>query len=218
MKIIKRIILLVSFLYITGCATVGPKIVIETNEPAEDFVVLCYKTKDYLIGHNASGYDVVDSVIVTESGKEIDCGLMLGGSGSRVSVLHPVLVADAKSNYIKDGVEHIVMNKTKLDVLDEQKEKFEAGYWDKDRWPQSRYADSIKGVCWFPNQYFDYYRKIKSIKLEYFKSLYYEPVLQCYKRVVPILRKYDKSYKNVKEADEYVKGFWESEKWEQFND
>ena len=218
MNYLNVFILFITLFYIAGCATVGPTIIIETDEPAEDFVVLCKKTKSYLIGHNASGYDVVDNVIVTESGKEVGCGIMLGSSKGNVSILHPVYLIEREKNYTKDGVEHIVMNKTKLDILDEQKAKFEAGYWDKYRWPESRYADSVKGICWFPHQYFDYYREAAPITLEHFKTLYYEPVLQCYRKVVPILKKYDKSYKNMKQAEEYVKGFWVPGKWEQFND
>ena len=40
--------------------------IIETPEPAEDFVVLCTKSENDLIGHNASSSSLVDHVVLTE--------------------------------------------------------------------------------------------------------------------------------------------------------
>lgn len=198
----------------------GPTLIIETLDPAEDILVLCTWHKEGLFfgGHSTGNYRSDYKVIVTESNKKVSCGWSIWGGSSGLSSMHPIYMGDSKNSYMKEGVKYVVYNKTKLDYLDEQKAKFEAGYWDKNRWPGSKYADSVKGICWFPHQYFDYYRQKRRITLEHFKSIYYEPVLQCYKRVVPILRKYDKSYKNMKDAEEYVKGFWKPEKWEQFND
>ena len=216
MIILKQFVLLISVLYITGCTTAGPKIVIETNEPAEDFVVLCYKTKDYLIGHNASGYAVIDSIFVAESGKEVDCGVMLGGSGSSVSVLHPVLSSDGKSNYTKNGVKHLIYNKTQLDLLDEQKAKFEAGYWDKYKNPGFEYANSVSG-CGISFSYLDKYSKAKKVDKAHFKSLYDKPMSKCLTRLVNVYKKYrPNSSKQYTTGNEWAEKIWNSEKWSKY--
>ncbi len=180
----KIFILFIVSLTVYGCATVGPTIVIETDEPAEDFVVLCKKDKSYLfkIGHNASRYTEVDHVIVAESGKEVDCGLMVGGTNGNVTILHPTLTGSGGvKNYIKDGVRHIYYDKTKLDILDEKKAKFDSGYWDKYKWPDSEFVNSVRGECLGAfDQYFKYYLSaVDQLDFASFKDKYYQPILEC---------------------------------------
>jgi hypothetical protein len=213
MNILKRLTLLIIFLMVTGCATVGPTIVIETPEPAEDFVVLCTKSKSHFIGHNASSYSAVDHVIVTESGKEVDCGLMLGGKRGNALILHPTLTGDGKSNYEKDGVEYIVFNKTKLDVLDEKKAKFEEGYWDRYKNPGFKYANNLTG-CGFPHQYFNYYSEVKNVDVEHFKKLYHKPMLECKKRTFSILKLYRPvASSSLPSAETWMEQMWQSDAW-----
>ena len=210
MNIIKHLMLVFSLL-ITGCATVGPTIVIETDEPAEDFVVLCNKTKSHLFKIGHGGREVVtDHVIVTESGKEVSCGLMVGGSDGYVSTMHPTLTGDSTQNYEKDGVRHIVYNKTKLDLLDEQKAKFEAGYWDKTRNPAWEYLGSRPG-CGFPHQYFEYYKQAKRVKVEHFKNRYQKPILECAKKAYIDTKKYKPHLaKKIPEPTTRINQLWES--------
>lgn len=209
MNLLKRFILLFSFLYVTGCATVGPTLIIETPEPAEDFVVICKWGTTF---NQAGTFD--EDVHVIKSGEKLSCGFNLLGRAS-ASMQHPIYTVGTME--VVDGVE-IIKPITKLQRLDEIKVQFESGFWDESKWPGSYYADSVKGLCWFPPKYFNYYQKVKTVTLEHFKSLYYKDILQCYERVVPILKKYDKSYKDMKDALDYVEGFWVPKNWEQYDD
>lgn len=210
------VLLVIVLVYFGFNLSKGPKIIIETPKPAEDFLVLCTKSKDYLIGHNASSYSVVDKVFVVKSNELVDCGVMFWGDASGVRVSHPVYTGDGgKSNYEKDGVKHIVLNKTQLDYLDEQKAKFEAGYWDKYMSPGSRYAESIGG-CGFPHKYFDYYSQVKKVEKEHFRKLYHDVFLECKKRVLPIKNKYLPHTVRVKRptAEKSMENLWNSKGWE----
>ena len=219
MKTLKRLILSVLFLVVTGCASVGPKIVIETPEPAEDFVVLCqWYQKTIFSGGHGGGSKVDQDVYVTESGKEVDCGTRLTGGDGLVLIYHPIYSGSgSEDNYTKDGVQHIVMNKTKLDLLDEQKAKFEAGYWDKNRNPGARYAESLGG-CGFSHQYFDYYSQVKKVDKEHFKNLYSDFFLKCKQRVLPIKNKYlQHTYQGKRPSPEKsIENLWNSKGWEKY--
>lgn len=215
MNILKPLILLVLFLLATGCASVGPTVVVETPQPAEDIVLVCTKSKDYLLNIHSTSYAVDYNVGVVKSGEPFDCGVLITGRHSGVSVMHPIYVGDRSQNYEKDGVEHIVLNKTKLDLLDEQKAKFEAGYWDKFKWPGSEYANSLSG-CGFDNQYFEYYSEVKGVDVEHFKGLYNTAMLQCMKRSLAIRKKYLRGYKNFPTAEEWMNKLWSSDTWSKY--
>ena len=212
MNTLKQLTLLFTFLVVTGCSTVGPKIVIETIEPAEDFVVLCQWYKNTIFGGGHGGKSKVgQDVYVTESGKEVDCGISLTGGDGLVLIKHPIYVlGDGKANYTKDGVQHIVINKTKLDLLDEQKEKFEAGYWDKQRNPEGSYLGSRPG-CGFSRQYFDYYKQVRRIEVEHFKTLYQKSILECLEKSYEETKKYDPYVaKKLHEPQKRVNELWKS--------
>jgi len=126
MKKLKHIILLFSFIAITGCATVGPTVLIEAPQPANDFVVVCRWTKVPLLAVHGGGQITDEDVYVTSSGETIECGYGYGDSAS-VLVMHP---AYADPEVVKtDGTSVYKYNKTKLDVLNDLKVKFEAGFW-----------------------------------------------------------------------------------------
>ncbi len=217
MNILKPIILLLSFLYITGCATVGPTIVIETDKPAEDFVVVCQKAESAFFDIGHGGRNIVDDkVIVTDSGKEVGCGLMLGGIRGSVSVMHPIYVMNRDKSYKKDGVEHIVFNKTKLDLLDEQKAKFEAGYWDKFPNPGFKYANNVSG-CGISFSYLDIYSKAKIVNKSHFKSLYDKDMRICLAKLVGIYKAYrPKSSNQYTTGDAWADAIWNSDKWSRY--
>lgn len=211
----KIFILFIVSLTVYGCATVGPTIVIETEEPAEDFVVLCKKNKSHLfkVGHTASKYTEVDHVIVTESGKEVSCGFMVGGTDGYVSVLHPILISDRNSHYTKDGVKHIVFNKTQLDILKEKKLKFKAGAWDKYRSPVTEYAQSF-GSCGFGSDYINFYRKVKPIDKNKFFEKYNNFLLNCNQKVYKEVLKYDPAVAERSfNVSNTMKRIWSTERW-----
>ena len=226
MNSLKKFILLVSFLYITGCASIGPTIVIETEEPAEDFVVLCeWQSQSLFKGaHGGGTYRSDYKVIVTKSGKEVECGLSVGSEKSGLRILHPTLVGNKEQHYEKEGVKHLVYNKTKLDILDEQKAKFEAGYWDKlpvagwdkDKTPTQRYARSIGG-CGFGYQYLEYYSQAKEVSKQYFHNKYNDFFLKCNKKAYKEIFDKDASLKEqLLGVKDRMNSIWNAEEWRKY--
>jgi len=196
-----------------SCASVGPTIRIETPEPAEDFVVVCKWVKEGLLNMDGGKMLSDKKVFITESGKEMDCGISIWGGEGGASILHP-LYTEMQGEEINGII--VVRPKTKLEILDEQKEKFEAGYWEKYKNPGAEYARNIVG-CGFPHQYFDYYNKVKKISVEHFKQLYHEPMLACLKRTFAITKKYDPQIgKQLPDAEEWMRRMWESDKWSEY--
>ena len=213
MNKLKPLITVVLLLILTGCASVGPTVVVETPQPAEDIVVVCTKSKDYLLNIHSTSYAVDYNVGVVKSGEPFHCGILITGRHSGVSVMHPIYVGDRSQNYEKDGVEHIVLNKTKLQLLDEQKAKFEAGYWDNKSNPGLAYAESQSG-CGFDHQYFDYYKQIRKPELSHFKALYNKSMLECFRRSFSITKKYDPQIgRQLPSAEEWMSRIWQSEIW-----
>lgn len=212
MNILKHFILLLSSLYITGCATVGPLVLIETPEPAEDFVVVCGWSKVPLLALHGGGQVTDEDVYVVSSGESVECGLGYGDS-AKVKVMHPVYV---KPEIIKrDGASVYHYTKTKLDVLDELKAKFEAGFWDKERHPGLVYANNLVR-CGFPHQYFKYYSKAKNVDVNYFKEKYHQLILQCQETTFPIRKKYLPGYEYYPNPKSLMDRYWESDEWSQY--
>lgn len=197
---------------LTACISSAPKFVIDTAEPAEDFVVVCQKSKDYLIAHNASSYTVVVKALVVKSGEVVDCGTILGGTAVEPRVMHPVFIRDASKDYIKDGLRHMVFNKTRLDFNKQQQTRFEAGYWNKSKWPGSEFANSLAG-CGFDHQYLKYYREVRRVEPEYFRSRYNDAMLACMKHFLAIKKKYTRSNLNIYSAEELMRRYWTSDQW-----
>ena len=220
MNTLKQLTLLFTFLVVTGCSTVGPKIVIDTPEPAEDFVVLCQWYKNTIFGGGHGGKSKVgQDIYVTESGKEVDCGISLTGGDGLVLIKHPIYVlGDGKANYTKDGVQHIVINKTKLDILDEKKVKFEAKKLIDNSLASLEYARSVGAICGFPHEYFEYYTSIKKPEKTHFQRLYNDDLEECFRRVIPLLNKYSpNSYPGVRPtASEMMKQYWNSKSWNKY--
>ncbi|MFK5950994.1 MAG: hypothetical protein QM500_19755 [Methylococcales bacterium] len=160
---------------------------------------------------------VVYKVVVTESGKEIDCGVALTGGDPLVRVMHPIYWGAYVNIIEKDDLTIYRYKKTKLDQLYELKERFEAGEWDKYRSPGSRYASQLPG-CGFPHQYLDYYSEVKRVDVGHFKALYHEKMLACKKQVIPILNKYSAhSYPGRRpNPEESMNIFWESNAWRKY--
>lgn len=209
-KIFVAVPIILVFLYLGFNLRVGQTFVIETAEPAEDFVVLCTKRKRKLIGHTSTHTSKITKVIVTKSGVEQSCGYFIGGEPGVLRVMHPTLIGDGKKHYVKAGVLHRVYDKTKLDVLDEQKAKFEAGYFDKQRNPGWEYLGSRPG-CGFPHQYFEYYKQAKKISLNHFIGLYQRSILECLEKSYKETEKYDpKLAKKLPKPDIRVKQLWDS--------
>lgn len=211
MNKLKLLIPIVFILLNSGCASFGPTVRIETPEPAEDFVVVCgwYSGPGIFSG---SGSEESHKVFITESGKEVDCGLGFEAR-NQVSIMHPLYTN--MQGVSENGIS-VIRPKNKMQILDEQKAKFEAGYWDKYRNPGSEYVRNLAG-CGFPYQYFNYYNEENKIDRKYFQQKYHFQILKCMQREYEELKKYD-SYTAVRvpNAEESMKLLWSHERWSKY--
>ena len=221
------IIIIITLMYFGFNLSKGPTLIIKTPEPAEDFLVLCewYSESFFKGGHGSGTYRSDYKVIVTESDKKVSCGWSLSGGSRYAHIYHPIYLKSFACNYdlcksdrIENDVVIVEIKKTKLDKLDEQKAKFESGFWDKHKWPGAEYANSLKPWCGFGYQYFDYYKKVKRVDYDRFKNMYYSSVLSCYEKLLPELKKYDKSYKDAPSAEKYIEESWKIDRWENYNE
>jgi len=208
MNKIKLLIPIIVLLLNSGCASFGPTVRIETPEPAEDFVVVCEWYRSGIISHGGGRSLSDQKVFITEGGKEVDCGLsLLGGEVSGASILHPLYTN--MQGVDEDGVS-VIKPKSKLQILDELKARFEAGEWDKRRNPGWEYLGSRPG-CGFPRQYFEYYKEVREIDVEHFQALYQVPILKCLEKSFAETEIHHPSLaKKLSKPDERVKALWET--------
>lgn len=210
---LKYLIPLIAVLLNSGCASFGPTVRIETPEPAEDFLLLCDWAHSpwFKIHGGRSIYNRVP--IVAKSGEDTPCGMSPFGGHPSVSVMHPIYLNPTINE--EEGITVYRYTETVLDYLDKQKEKFEAGFWDKHRNPGYQYANNLVN-CGFSLGYFDYYNEIKEVDKEHFKKLYHKPMLECLRRKFSIINKYNPQIgSQLPEAEERMKRLWKSEKWNQ---
>ena len=199
-------------LLITGCVA-GPKIMIETDEPADDFVVVCNWFTNLSL--HGTGSSTGKDVRVVKSGEVVDCGRSLISRGY-VSIMHPVYVLrDINPKEKEDGVE-VIRPITRLRRLDENKTKFESGYWNDFRKPGSRYLSSFMG-CGLGAEYLNNYNKVKKVDSEYFRSKYNASILECLRREYQAIEKYDlDASKQLPSVDERIKLLWAKESWKKY--
>jgi len=211
------LILILSIFLLPGCASFGPTVMIQTEQPEQDFVVVCTWAKQPLLAVHGGHQEIKRNVYVTDSNEEVNCGLSLWGAAANSQTMHPLYWGGELE--IKEGV-RIVKPQTKLHHLDELKQKFESGFWDQDSAPGFRYADSAGRVCGFPNMYFKYYSEAGyKIDVEHFKRLYHESMLECFKKTFPLQKKYKpRSSKTQPSAEEWMDRLWKSKSWETIND
>lgn len=206
----------VTYIVLTAFLSRGETFYIESDEPLEDVVAQCHWSSSALSGLNTGSHHVTRKKgVIVKSGEKSSCG-MNWYAGLTLSFRtystskHPT----HKFFYDKqreDGV--IIKAKSKLDILDDQKAKFESGYWDKHRNPGAEYLRSLSG-CGFPYQYVEYYREVKPIDLVYFKKKYHEDILECHKRRYSIMEKYDPyTFSKIPKLDKRMKLLWENEQW-----
>jgi len=209
-RLFKYLTIVINVSFATGCATIGPTVVIETPEPADDFIVVCKWSKMPLLAVHGGGRITDKDIYVTSSGETIHCGLGYGDSAS-AQVMHPVFRIDRSNSYKKDNVEYIVM-KSILSYPVEQKTKYDSGFWDKYSNPDIEYARSFGG-CGF-GFYLDYYNKIKRPDKEYFFKKYNDILLECNNLIYKEVSKYntviaERSF----DVEKTMKRIWDSKSW-----
>jgi len=213
---LKLLIPLLIVLLNSGCASFGPTVRIETPEPAEDFLLLCDWAHSPWYKIHGGRSILKREPVVANSGEDTPCGMSLFGGHPSVTVRHPIYLNPTITE--EEDITIYRYTETVLDYLDKQKEKFEAGFWDKRIKPGAAYADDLVG-CGFPHQYFDYYSQVKKVDKDHFKQLYHEPILECLKRTVPIKYKYlGSSYSSFPNADERVEKLWNSKEWSKWRE
>jgi len=77
------IFLLFSIIFLPGCASFGPTVMIQTEQPEQDIVVLCTWSKQPLLGVHGGRQIIKTSAYVTNSNEEVNCGLSIWG-GSKL--------------------------------------------------------------------------------------------------------------------------------------
>lgn len=199
--------------------TKGPSVRIETMPASQDYVIKCGWDSSMFVVHGGRRR-AATRIAVISSDETYSCGYSLLGAlmyaHPNVTYLHPLYTGGESSSWEEiDGVQVIKPIK-KLQRLDEQKAKFEAGYFDKQRNPGAEYARSLTG-CGFPHQYFDYYSDVQKVDVEYFKRLYHEPILRCMAQSFAITKKYNKQIgSQLPTAKEWMDKMWKSNTWSKY--
>lgn len=170
--------------FISSCVSTGTSIRIVTDEPAEHFVVECEKSKDYLIGHNASSYTVTDNIIIAKSGEDVSCGLLLSGNSSRAKVHHPIYKFDRSEP--GKNVDRVVYMVPSLDKINELEMQYIAGQFNT---PSKIDEYSLKvsiNTCAVSKRYLELFSKAGTPDYQQFSELYYEATLECMKKAESI--------------------------------
>ena len=213
---LKYLIPFIAVLLNSGCASFGPTVRIETPEPAEDFVIHCQWSYAPLFKFHGGRSTLSSASHIAKSGEDTPCGMSLFGGDAGVMIMHPVYWNPTITEEEDVTIYHYT--ETKLDYLDKQKEKFEAGFWDKRIKPGAAYARDLVN-CSFGHQYFDYYSQVKNVDKEHFKKLYHEPIFECLKRTVPLKYKYlGSSYSSFPDAEERIEKLWNSKEWSKWRE
>jgi len=200
----KNILLLwLVVMVLPGCASFGPTIRIETPEPTEDFVVLCEWHKAALIDFHGGGLKRSDwKVFVTESGKEVDCGVSFGGGDGSATIMHPVYMGGraceigCESGIVQKQNNLFVIKPRTLDeLIDHNIKKYSNN-------KISKYLGSL-----YSDRYFKYYKYDRELDISRMRKLYDEDIKRYWGRVTKIYKN-DGYKQKISTPDEYIKNYW----------
>jgi len=209
----------VAYIVLAAFFSRGQSFYVVSDQPLEDIVAICHWSSSAFPGlHGGTHHVTRKKGVVVKSGEIGSCGMnwfagLTLSFRSYDTLKHPT----HDFFYVRereDGVS-VVKAKSKLELLDEQKAKFEAGFWDKFKWPGPEYARNLVG-CGFPPGYLSYYSEVKKVDKEHLKQLYGEPIFECLKRTIPIMKKYLRGYENYPSAEEYSDGMWHHDSWRKY--
>lgn len=92
-----KYLFLISLVVITSACS-GKKVMIETPQPEEDFVITCSWSSDFMNIIHGGRKRIKEKVFVASSGELIDCGTYWRGYGPLVSMSHPLyMLTDEKT-------------------------------------------------------------------------------------------------------------------------
>ncbi|MFK5950991.1 MAG: hypothetical protein QM500_19740 [Methylococcales bacterium] len=206
----------ITYMVVTAFLSRGDSYIVESEEPLEDIVVIC-KWSSELRGLHGGTHSVTKRKgLIVESGEQFSCGFnwFAGLSLSIKSSAyfrHPTHRIDYKKN-LTTGV-FIYIAKSQLDILDEQKAKFESGYWGKEGGAGKKYYRSLP-VCGISDQYLAYYKHVKEPELKRFIELYNDPILQCLKKRYLVMGEHDPyTLSKIVTVEERMRLFWNKKVW-----
>jgi hypothetical protein len=171
---------------LSGCS--GLQVMIETEHPEDDFVVVCSWSSDFLKLHGGASR-IKENVFVASSDEVVDCGTSWRGDGPVVVVRHPLYRGTiggqhesgykSKAGYQKGDV-YVMTPKSKQQYLDELISKYEGKVL------ANAARDYLAGN--FPSQYLSHYNSVKKIKPGHFKKMYEERLTKYWEKLLPIIQ------------------------------
>ena len=213
-------VLAVVYIVLSAFLSRGAPFYVESDEPLEDIVSICHWSSSAFPGlHGGTHHVTRKKGMVVKSGEIASCG-MNWFAGLTLSfktydtLKHPTheFFYDKERD---DGVS-VVRAKSKLELLNEKKAKFEEGFWDKYRNPKTEYARSFGG-CGFGYQYLDYYSEVKQVDKNYFYKKYNGVLLECNQKIYDEVLKYDSVIAERSfNVDKTIKLIWKPEKWRKY--
>jgi len=165
-------------------AYAGLRVVIETEKPVSDFVVVCQWYSDFINLHGGKKR-VKHKLFVASSGEEVDCGWALYGDAS-VEIKHPLYlthhgctyseICDSPYQKVVGDILHmypISIDKHLDTIKQEQKGN------DK----ELRYHVLGFVAAHFNDNYFSSYRKVKTVDMDYFRATYNDDLVNFWFKV-----------------------------------
>jgi len=187
MQIVKSLLISGLLGLLSGCFSNGPKVMIETPQAEDDFVVVC-SWSSHSFGLHGGKSIVKESVYVASSGEIVDCGLSIFGDDSRAEIKHPLysnasgctkreMCGNSRSRMEGDLL--IITPKSKQQELDELLKTHTGD-------DLVRAAKRLGGN--FPDDYLGYYSSQKKVSVAHFKAAYEARLKKLWEILVPILK------------------------------
>ena len=212
MKTVKVFLLASVIGVLSGCFSDGPKVMIETPQPEDDFVVVC-SWSSHGFGLHGGKSRVKESVFVASSGEIVDCGMSIFGDDSLVQIQHLLYrnhsacareeTCSSKSARIEDGI-LIITPKSKQQELDEVIKNLSG----------RNLVEAAKRLGGnFPDDYLGYYSSQRKVSVAHFKSAYEDRLKKHWEILTPIITgSFSNPVLNKYTSDDFVNRYWETAK------
>jgi len=170
---------------LSGCFSNGPKVMIETPQAEDDFVVVC-SWSSHSFGLHGGKSQVKESVFVASSGEVVDCGMSILGDDSRVQIQHPLYrnhsgctrEETCRSSYSRmEGDLLIITPKSKQQKLNSIL-KTHTG---------DDLVRAVSGLSGFESDYYGFYASVKKPDKAEFRKKYEERLTKYWETLLPII-------------------------------